>query len=351
MFSRRSVFTRDLSSHRLYDDVALTDIEGQSLQRARTTDQLLSMQATRSHSSSLTLGNMLRKNDPAVEEVSSKFHNTNTPLLVPSFSSLRRTLVEQLNKSLQRLERDIAAERSSEKVAEAVSLLQQMDYVIESEIKLSRLGDPTHADSQGLSVIHFELQDRTQSQLQSHAQPWLMITHKWGLENSTIVEPMDNVRLKQILPEDHLNELKRRGGTDDIMNLHPWKIRKKTASEERRWTLQYLPNGSIMYRPRIRTIWRAAIVIAIASLIIFYGVGIIATSTTFDEVFKRYFFWIAIFWSLISSSLLSWVTVAFGASRRDAVGAFLTGIGIWLVVIQIGQTHLLTQLQSSQGET
>jgi hypothetical protein len=53
---------------------------------------------------------------------------------------------------------------------------------------------------------------------------------------------------------------------------------------------------------------------------------------------------------LISSSLLSWLTVAFGASRRDAVGAFLTGIGIWLVVIQIGQTHLLTQVQKGNSQ-
>jgi hypothetical protein len=75
------------------------------------------------------------------------------------------------------------------------------------------------------------------------------------------------------------------------------------------------------------------------SLIYFYGVGIIATNTRFSPTFLRYFFWIAIFWSLISSTLLSCLTVAYGALGRDTVGVFLTGLGIWLVVIQIGQTH------------
>jgi len=32
------------------------------------------------------------------------------------------------------------------------------------------------------------------------------------------------------------------------------------------------------------------------------------------------------------------------------VGAFLTGLGIWLVVIQIGQTHLITQLSGGSGD-
>ena len=137
---------------------------------------------------------------------------------------------------------------------------------------------------------------------------------------------------------------------NDIRELRPWIVRTKSATEKQKWTLRYLRNGTIQYRSNVWLAWQIAFPIAMLSLICFYGVGIIATNTTFSVPFQKYFFWIAIFWSLISSPLLSWLTVAFGASRRDAVGAFLTGIGIWLVVIQIGQTHLLTQVQKGNAQ-
>jgi len=70
-------------------------------------------------------------------------------------------------------------------------------------------------------------------------------------------------------------------------------------------------------------------------LICFYGVGIIATNTEFSPIFQQYFYWIAILWSVASSSLLAWVVTTLGATRRDAVGAFLSAIAIWLVVIQV----------------
>jgi len=73
-------------------------------------------------------------------------------------------------------------------------------------------------------------------------------------------------------------------------------------------------------------------------LICFYGVGIIATNTQFSPIFQQYFYWIAILWSVASSSLLAWVVIALGATRRDAVGAFLSAIAIWLVVIQVSTT-------------
>jgi hypothetical protein len=96
--------------------------------------------------------------------------------------------------------------------------------------------------------------------------------------------------------------------------------------------------------------WNVVFLLAVTALVLFYGVGIIATNAQFSPTFQKYFFWIAIFWSLLSSSLLSWLTTALGATRRDAVGAFLTGLGLWLVVIQIGQTHLFTQVASgNQG--
>jgi hypothetical protein len=132
----------------------------------------------------------------------------------------------------------------------------------------------------------------------------------------------------------------------DIQTLQPWTLRSKTVSETQKWTLRYDSDGTVHYQSKVYIAWNIVFVSVVLALICFYGVGIIATNTRFSPTFLKYFFWIAIFWSLISSALLSWLTVAYGASRRDAVGVFLTGLGIWLVVIQIGQTHLLGQLGS-----
>lgn len=108
------------------------------------------------------------------------------------------------------------------------------------------------------------------------------------------------------------------------------------------------------------------IVLASVALAIFLGVGIIATNTTFSPTFQRTFFWIAIAWIFFSSSLLVWLVKVFGGNKRDMLSALLVAVGIWLVVIQvsthfslsaqwpllnandnallqIGQTHLLTQ--------
>ncbi|KAL2688453.1 hypothetical protein IWX47DRAFT_650894 [Phyllosticta citricarpa] len=80
--------------------------------------------------------------------------------------------------------------------------------------------------------------------------------------------------------------------------------------------------------------------LAVLSLICFYGVGIIATNTTFSPTFQQYFFWIAIIWSLVSSSLLRWIVALFGGHKRDVVAALLSGLSIWLVVIQVRETSL-----------
>lgn len=100
-------------------------------------------------------------------------------------------------------------------------------------------------------------------------------------------------------------------------------------------TLKYEDNGSVTLRHKAARTWLGVLVFAVTALACFYGVGIIATNSTFSPAFQKYFFWIAIFWSLISSSLLSWVVKAFGGNKRDVVAALLSGLSIWLVVIQV----------------
>lgn len=82
-------------------------------------------------------------------------------------------------------------------------------------------------------------------------------------------------------------------------------------------------------------VWKIAIVSAVVALAAFLGVGIIATNATFDSIFQRYFFWIALGWVFFSSSLLIRLVKAFGGNRKDMLSSFLAAIGIWLVVIQV----------------
>jgi hypothetical protein len=79
-----------------------------------------------------------------------------------------------------------------------------IDQIIKSEMRQARLDDPVYASSQGLSVLHFDLLDRTQSKL----QPWLMISKNWGEHSHTVVDPVDDARLQDMLPDHCRNELK-----------------------------------------------------------------------------------------------------------------------------------------------
>ncbi|KAK5170525.1 uncharacterized protein LTR77_005113 [Saxophila tyrrhenica] len=176
-----------------------------------------------------------------------------------------------------------------------------------------------------------------------------MVDKKWGAQSDVVVEAADDVSLAKMLPDYCQDELKARARVDSINQLNPWILRPKTVTEKQRGTLQYGPNGAVHIRTKLKLAWKIILLLATVALVCFYGVGIIATNTTFAPLYKKYFFWIAIGWSLISSALLMWLVIALGASTRDFVGVFLTGLGLWLVVIQIGQTHLLTQAQDGSN--
>jgi len=110
-------------------------------------------------------------------------------------------------------------------------------------------------------------------------------------------------------------------------------------------------NGSkeICYKAftRIKHAWTAVFILAIVVLFVFFGVGVIATNSTFSLLFEKIFFWVAIVWTLAASVILAWLVKAFGGSNKEILTVFMTSIAIWLVVIQIGQTHLITQITSS----
>jgi hypothetical protein len=87
--------------------------------------------------------------------------------------------------------------------------------------------------------------------------------------------------------------------------------------------------------PRVILLWRIVFIIAIIILILFYGIGVIATNSTFSELFLKIFFWIALVWTLVPSCILAWLVRAVGGSNSDVLSVFLASIAIWLVVIQV----------------
>jgi hypothetical protein len=78
------------------------------------------------------------------------------------------------------------------------------DDVIDSELRLSRLDDPSYARSQGVSLLHFDVVDRSQF----GSQPWLMVNKTWGAQSHTVVEPTRDIDLVKMLPDHCYNELK-----------------------------------------------------------------------------------------------------------------------------------------------
>jgi hypothetical protein len=99
--------------------------------------------------------------------------------------------------------------------------------------------------------------------------------------------------------------------------------------------------GAIVVVPHILLIWRIIFFVAILVLIIFFGVGVIATNSTFSPLFQKIFFWIAIIWTLTPSIILAWLVRAVGGSDKDVTSVFLASIAIWLVIIQVSDSRLL----------
>ncbi|KAF9639079.1 hypothetical protein BFW01_g9976 [Lasiodiplodia theobromae] len=274
-------------------------------------------------------------------KISQLDQNANAPIFIPSLVNLRRRCFEHVSSSLLELERDIPRmEHNEEKINKAIELLKDMDAMVESEAKRLRMEDPEYAASRGLSIVHFESKDPINT---FHQGNWLMLSKKWGYSASNIVDPInkpDGTKLSKY----HLKHIKDFMGVG-LEGLHMWTRRTKTVEERQRGSLKYQVSGETELNYRIARTWKIVLYLAVAALILFYGVGIIATNSQFSPTFEQFFFWIAIFWSLISSALLSWVVKVLGGSHRDVVAAMLTGIGIWLVVIQIGQTRLNRQLE------
>jgi hypothetical protein len=72
----------------------------------------------------------------AFAEVSQRAQAASAPLFIPTFTGLRRTIVEHLTESLHRIEQELSTNESGseERVVEAVTLLRHMGRSWEHKI-------------------------------------------------------------------------------------------------------------------------------------------------------------------------------------------------------------------------
>jgi hypothetical protein len=171
----------------------------------------------------------------------------------------------------------------------------------------------------------------------------MMISQPWGEHSKSLRETAETA--EKGLPEQYKFEMDKFAGGSNVSKVS-FK-RKKRFLERQPGAIRYYKDRTYKAFTRIKHAWTAVFILAIVVLFVFFGVGVIATNSTFSLLFEKIFFWVAIVWTLAASVILAWLVKAFGGSNKEILTVFMTSIAIWLVVIQIGQTHLITQITSS----
>jgi len=294
----------------------------------------------------IEIGSIQHKPDSSIP-IQSERSNTalefleDQPTFIPKFLKLRRSCLEHTANKIGDLERSLAdsnnAETRSKKLDEAVLLLRALDDQCKSDIKRRQLEDPTYADDRGIEVINFVIDaDPNRGQ-------WMMISQPWGEHSKSLRETAETA--EKGLPEQYKFEMDKFAGGSNVSKVS-FK-RKKRFLERQPGAIRYYKDRTYKAFTRIKHAWTAVFILAIVVLFVFFGVGVIATNSTFSLLFEKIFFWVAIVWTLAASVILAWLVKAFGGSNKEILTVFMTSIAIWLVVIQIGQTHLITQITSS----
>lgn len=151
-----------------------------------------------------------------------------------------------------------------------------------------------------------------------------MLSKAWGKQSKTIMErhtdalqPYERRQLKAFIRRD--------SPTANTGDIEVWYQRRKHSAERLWHAVIYRDDGSYVAYPKVIRFYKTLLWIAGVALICYYSVGIIATNTTFAPLFHKFFFWIAILWSLSGSALLSWLVWVIGAGK--SVGFFLVCLG------------------------
>lgn len=130
------------------------------------------------------------------------------------------------------------------------------------------------------------------------------------------------------------------GGRCHLQNVYE---RRPMTLLERQWGAVRSING--VARP-IRLwvrIWRAMFVAVAIILVIFFGVGLIASTQEQSPVFLAHYFTFAVAWSLSSSALLGWYIKILGGTRAEIAAGILAMMGLWLVMMQVGSSLVVVQ--------
>ena len=213
---------------------------------------------------------------------------------------------------------------------QATELLKSLERQFNAIVDQHQLEDPEFAAQRGISLTHFNVETGR------NTGSWKLLTSNRSAASKSITEADPN-KLTSFRKE-HLKEF-----CDGNMPRVIAFQRPKTLLE-RQYRAVTEEGKLLVPNTVMKRVWFVLLGLAYLASFAFLAVGIIATTTTFNDTFVKYFFWISILWILASSSLLVGIVRAFGGSAKDSMSAFLASVGIWLVVIQIGQTKLNGQL-------
>lgn len=256
------------------------------------------------------------------------------PTFVPTFSSLKAACLKRTYERIQILDGQIeqvgyGPERDA-LLDQATDLLKSLEWQFNAVVKQHQLEDAEYTAQRGISLTHFHVETGR------NKGSWKLLSSNRSAASKSITE-FDREKLTP-LNKEYLKEF----CGENTPRLVAFK-RPKTLLE--RQYRSVTDDGKLLIlNPTMQKVWFVLLGLAYLASFTFLAVGIIATTTTFDETFVQYFFWISIAWILASSSLLVGIVRAFDGSARDCMSAFLAAVAIWLVVIQIGQTKLNGQL-------
>jgi hypothetical protein len=255
------------------------------------------------------------------------------PTFMPVFSSLRRICLERSQDRLRTLEASIGPladgpERNN-LIDQAMKELRVLDRQFNAITDQHQLEDPGYAKQRGLSLVHFTLDDGVKK------GDWMLVSGSTG-KRSTSTTERDTSKLSST-SQTWLKEF-----CDDREPAVAFK-RHKTLLEKQRGVFIEQEKHVFMNR-RTKNIWAFVLAFGCFAQVAFLGVGIIAMTTTLNEMMIKYMYWVCLLWIIMSSSLLVLLVRALGASGKDCLSAFLAAVAIWLVVVQIGQTKLNGQL-------
>lgn len=255
------------------------------------------------------------------------------PTFVPTFSSLKAACLECTCERIRRLDTQLeqvthGPERDA-LLDQAAVLLQELEKQFRAIVDQHQLEDPDFAAQRGISLTHFNVE------MGKNRGPWKLLTSNRSAASKSITES-DPDKLTS-LRKEYLKEFC--GGA--IPRIVAFKRLRTLLERQYRAVAE---DGKLLVpNAEMKRVWFVLLGFRYLASFCFLGVGIIAT-TTFSGIFVKYFFWISILWILASSSLLVGIVRAFGGNGKDCMSAFLAAVGIWLVVIQIGQTKLNGQL-------